>query len=450
MRSLEKDFSLPDKKSSNKFISLDREGQAENDKRLEDYLKKKILIGATKINEGHDGVIGLVNLDSLPPEIAAVFEPANPETKDGPNQLATKVLKIYEYGAGKQEFDMHRRAYDLVRETNSPDLIKIPQIYLYRQLDINEEDNELKKKLETDGIDTSSKKCDLMLMDFIPGDDFGSFLYKEVVKHASDRELFNDRELLDFREEIKTGKAETNLNRLTEAVDILIGVEYNNPKNDAREQIRIEQDNYLKIIKFLQQKGFRLSGEKFNKIKNTLNYLHKNGIYHRDLHERNIMVTYTDNGEIEDFYLVDFGLAIDLNASQNNEAYREKDQIYRDDDFILRVCEPLTKSPDDIKQEKKSKLLDNLEKTGQRLKKRLTVDSLWPADSLNLQAVADNIEKTVRGLTIDPDAAWEIRYAMIADLAKINVPLAKEYIQHSLGKAPLAVSNQLQQIDRLF
>ena len=68
----------------------------------------------------------------------------------------------------------------------------------------------------------------------------------------------------------------------------------------------------------------------------------------------------------------------------------------------------------------------------------------------NVAELSENIEKIVRQFTRDPDGAWEIRNALTAEIAKNNIALAKEYVQYNLQKAPLAVKNDLNQINRLF
>lgn len=444
-----------------KFFSLDKPGQAELDKKFDDYLKTEILLKSKKINEGNNGVIGVVDLDYFPPQ-AGQASNQEAEQKSGDKsstdkthtKLATKILKIYQFGAGEQEFSMQKRVSDLINEANSDEFIKVPQIYFYRQLEVNDNDSALQEKLEFDGIDLSSKKCDLMLMDLIPGEDLGTYLYKEIVKRADNRDLLNDQELIDFREEIKAGNTQPDLARLNEVVDLVVGLTFGDQQADAMTVTKIEQANHLKIIKFLQSKNFQLDKNKFDKIEKTLTYLHKNGIYHRDLHERNIMLTYDEAGEIADFYLVDFGSATDLKDNSESEAYQDKDKnyLYRDDKSILRIYQALTKNPVDLKQEKSLKLLNNLERTSQRLKNRPEVKELWSQAlaAASLSKLSPAIEEAVKKLTHDDVAGWEIRYALIADLAKNNTPLAKEYIQANLPKVPLAIKNNLHQINHLF
>lgn len=419
---------------------------------LENYLKEEILNHATKINEGNAGVIGLIDLKEVPAPLASILQQADKPKIKTDSRFATKILKVYQFGAGRQEFAIQKRAYELINQKDSDKFVRIPKIYLYRQLNLKDDDGPLKNKLETEGIDVSSQKCELMLMDFVPGDDFGTYLYKEVVKNATDHELFNDAELLAFREEIRTGKISPDFAQLDEIVEILVGLKYSDENADLREQIKTEQENYLRIVNFLQQKKFRLDGEKFNKIRTTLNYLHKNGIYHRDLHERNIMLTYEPGSDrIADFYLVDFGEAIDT-QTQSHEAYRDRDYIYRDDNFILNVCETLTKEPDELKREKVFKLLNNLNRAAQHFKSQPAAQEPWKQTLLsdNLEKLSDNLEKTIQHLTSSLDGAWEIRYALIAELGQNNLPLAKEYIKSILPKSPLAVKNQWHQIDKLF
>ncbi|MFA6995108.1 MAG: protein kinase [Patescibacteria group bacterium] len=425
----------------------------ESEKKFEDYLKTEILLKSKKINEGNKGIIGMVNLDHIPAKINFNLNRINTNIKvKEPLELATKILKIYQFGAGKQEFEMQQRAYNLINQTNPEEFIKIPQIYFYRQLSINNNDTVLRNKLESDGIDLSSKKCDVLLMDFIPGDDFGSYLYKEIIKRATDRDLLNDRELIEFREEIKTGKTQPDFTRLNEVVSFLVGLTYDDQQDNAINTDKIDRDNHLKIIKFLQNKDFQLPVEKFNKIKKTLNYLNKNGIYHRDLHERNIMLTYDSAGGIADFYLVDFGSTVDNSADSSEESEYDKNYVVRDDNFILRIYETLTKNPIDLKKEKNLKLLNNLEKISQRLKNLPAVKNVWTTTlgSKNLEILSLNIEKIIKKITSDPDAAWEIRYALIVDLSKNNVALARDYIKHNLPKVPLAIKNNLNQINHLL
>ncbi|MEK7606596.1 MAG: aminoglycoside phosphotransferase family protein [Patescibacteria group bacterium] len=106
-------------------------------------------------------------------------------------------------------------------------------------------------------------------------------------------------------------------------------------------QQRTRKELYNIILKRLEEKPF-LSVGIVKKVRNAINALHGVQFYHRDLHEKNIMVS----DDLTDAYLIDFGSASSGEYSSPSDAFevdKSGEEIrFLDDKYILTVLDHMT------------------------------------------------------------------------------------------------------------
>jgi serine/threonine protein kinase len=93
------------------------------------------------------------------------------------------------------------------------------------------------------------------------------------------------------------------------------------PNNDESFKVAIaNRDNLKKLVSKLQKINFHIDEEFINKISASIKALEENGIFHNDLHERNIIM-----GKDGKPYLIDFGRSV-----------QDKDKQTSDDEALVR------------------------------------------------------------------------------------------------------------------
>ncbi len=106
-------------------------------------------------------------------------------------------------------------------------------------------------------------------------------------------------------------------------------------------QHRTSKELYSLILKRLERDPF-LSADVFEKVRNAIGALNTAGFFHRDLHEKNIMLT----DDLSDAYLIDFGSSSHGEHSSAQEAFETEkwgESIkFLDDKYILHVLRRLT------------------------------------------------------------------------------------------------------------
>lgn len=117
-------------------------------------------------------------------------------------------------------------------------------------------------------------------MEFIPGKDMATLMYAFVLRSYGFDDhrinLMNFEEMhayvaqqLDFRAPGRKGRTESER---------------------EHERLQLEEENYeKKLLPYLRKKGFSIAPEIVQKIARTIEALHAGGVFHNDLHERNIM-----------------------------------------------------------------------------------------------------------------------------------------------------------------
>jgi serine/threonine protein kinase len=270
---------------------------------------------ARKINEGQNGII--FRLEGVAEEVSAKLASAGYSVS---NEQIAKVLKISKKGAGEHEYRMQQKALHIIESSVQDDSVsfaKVPTLHGYCELPITEE---VRKKLQVFGFDSSNKRADIIFMDYIDGPDLATALYREVVKrHPRTVHLKDSVHELDFQE-------------LHKEVSSALG--FTMPGGKARdaneriiEQYRIMQMNMERLVVFLNKSGFRLNPSIPKQISATIDLFHKNGLCLRDAHHRNFLV----EGDIEagsdgeerpcKVYAIDFGSAVEFDGRYMEDVY---------------------------------------------------------------------------------------------------------------------------------
>ncbi|MEN9341751.1 MAG: Kinetochore Sim4 complex subunit [Candidatus Parcubacteria bacterium] len=218
----------------------------------------------------------------------------------GDEQIAAKILKVYDAGKGAEEFGWQTKAYETIEqyqrntEGEQDTIAHIPKPLHIRDQNISPDIKEYLQQLGG----RVSEKAEFILMEYVDGKDLATTLYERILKSSGyDEEAIKKLSFSD-----KQNIVADNLN-------------FTQPHGKARdegarefERIKILNENVEKIKTHLRKKlgeeEIVIEPSVFEKIQKTITILHENGIYHNDLHERNIMID--RNGKT---YIIDFGTA---------------------------------------------------------------------------------------------------------------------------------------------
>ena len=308
---------------------------------LNDYQLERIISRSELINSGNNGLIYKINLEIMDEEArknGKLMERIGRDKNDlSKSDKVIKILKIYKKGQGLHEYEMQKKAYDAVSSApNKKELARIPRPISFKELNISDQTQEdLNKK----GASLSDDKMEIIVMDFVPGTDLATIIYQWVIDNHSNQQL--------------NPGSHQSIEEMQQTVAMLLGFERPGGKgaNDGDrnlEERKVYGSNADKLYGFLKKSGFKINPAVTDQVKNTLDLLHRNGIYHNDPHERNIVISNPYA------YLIDFG-----------SAASEKIDGRVDDGYLVNRLRELTDSPKDTRQKQ---ALDSLESKIGRLK----------------------------------------------------------------------------------
>lgn len=374
-----------------------------------------LLYRSKKINEGNNGIINILMLEDMDQEMINFLETLSPGFSKR-ESVAVKLIKIYSQGVGKHEYEMQSAAYDamLASETAELPYAKIPKPLFYKEVEIASP--ELKQKLIAEGLQSVGDKIEVLIMDLLPGEDLATHIHRQVVKIAKDNPKFQGiQHLLD--KEVQ----DMSLAELQSAVGVIVG--QSKPGGNHRdadmnqfENLIVKTENSKKTITFLKKNGYVLNKEWLNKIENTVNTLHDKGIFHRDLHERNVMVN-PDNNEV---YILDFGTSIKINPASSEDVYEDLSGRKPDDMNIVTLWKELTTTDEEDQQNKLNKFNDELNRLALRITNKDTGINIRLYQSLTSSTPLNTtVEQLTSGLTNDRgDTYWKIKLTLVKLAAK--------------------------------
>lgn len=312
---------------------LHQKNLTEKRKELLEAQLEAILLSTEKINEGNEGIILKLDVEDLAESERELLLGKT----DVPSLSAVKLLKVFNKEIGQSEFDRQLRAYELLKDKDG--FAKVPEPYFYQKISVMTE--EMRQKLSEDlGVDVElGKTVEFFVMDVIEGDDLMTHLYKEVLERHPNSKIKGDSLI---------GRTYNQLHN-----EVAFCLKLSNPDLEgkgveARKNVvaGVSEQNMAAIKAYLIPTDFSLDRSVRSKLSKSLDFLHKNGIFHRDLHNRNAMVG--DDGEV---YIIDFGKSWVRGVDGDNAG----DDIYMsanggewvNDDEIINLCESLEKEIED-------------------------------------------------------------------------------------------------------
>lgn len=324
-----------------------KSAESQEQEMLLDQMLEHILTSeaAIKINEGNKGIILELDTTDLPEEVKDYFSQNLEEEEEEEDKLAVKIVKIYTGTEGRHEYDLQRQARKIIKEEKIAG-VNVPKPRNFRALTIT--DDNIIEHLKSLGIKIGpEKKVEIIAMDFVPGKDVATLMYEEYVRHHA-ADFYVAYPELDLEEYLK----QLNINDLINLVHRLAGIKTKYGNFDDSFAANLERHQIAKLIsQDIAYRGLLEKGHA-DSLLQAVNIFHKHGLYHRDLHPRNIMID--RNGQVE---IVDFGSAVKIDPSDKTArqaVYNAgPDRTHINDNDIFYVAKNLAKNDADRKMEAK-------------------------------------------------------------------------------------------------
>ncbi len=302
----------------------------------------------SKFNEGNNGMILKMRVEDMPPDLVDGLKKNGIELGD---EKVAKILKIYSGGKGRHEFEMQKKAHELVEaQPDKEKYARIPKPYFYRDIAVGPEAQEKLKGMTDKGY--GSDRVEMFMMDFVPGDDVATVLYKEVAKrHDKTVDIAPRVDELGFPE---------LQDRVFQALNFSVpGGKSRDAGAREFEMRKVFAENAEKLDAYLERRGFRIDPAVVAQMENTMNLFHRNGLAFRDGHQRNFMISgdyaAAPAGATKErppqVYVIDFGAATELEGRRLDEVFREVDgdegegavvRNYPDDFMVARQLKRFT------------------------------------------------------------------------------------------------------------
>lgn len=393
-----------------------------------------------RIEEGVQGVIVRTELSALDAQLREVF--ADVVEDDAP---AAKILKIYSPGAAPDELAHQHAAYRLLE--NLPDqtgYARIPKTFAAYDLAFHEQ---LKEHLESMGMSITSDHVEILMMEYIPGKDLETLLLQEVLRRHPESHV------------AASTAAQLDHHMLYSQVAALLQLEVTTSPHagdqNVRSLLQARGRNTERIIAFLKKSGFVMRADVLPQIERTLRHLHANGMHHRDMHARNVMVV--GSLEQEDSpaqtYLIDFSFA-KRGVNKNSDPYVDEDSagqvLYADDLSIIKQLSPLTETVAESRSKEtllRSKELSQLE---QRIMKSNGKEKefldLLTANEAGLDVFRDAARRGLRASVSELDMkVLFIGATALLRSGRINPTQLGEILTQDMSHLPQAKQNQISQ-----
>lgn len=258
--------------------------------RYEDFL-----IEHDPVNAGNDGLIYRMTIDEMAEDLKLALSDEGVEVE---GSSAVKLLKVYNHGKARQEYEMQLKAYELTEKkaADGERVARVPRPIECRSFSIQES---TRKMLNGRGAALSGRQVEIVTMDFVPGRDISEICNSWILDHAPS----------EYASMVETIDPENHLD-VMKAVSIILKFNHMPPRGTPEENIELA-DRRDKTIRFLKRTGFVLADSVVEKIANTRRLLEGKGVYHNDDHERNFMVVGDPTGKTgePEVYQIDFGRA---------------------------------------------------------------------------------------------------------------------------------------------
>jgi len=274
---------------SNRIRSSEEQTQEIKEKFFDARLEFLIYKHCEKINEGKTGLIFKLNPQNIPEGIKRKLEEQGLPLGEKGENGAIKMLKLFTPEQAEHEAKMQQQAFDTLQDAGklgSPEYAQVPRMWFTRSLKIRNEKTiaklikagllQKKNALHRNEDRTDPVDVNVMIMDFIPGEDLASYFFRWTLE----RKGFDKQRLanMDFKE-------------LQDLTSVQLGFDKPSPGSDQSHELQVSHGNAKKLFTFLTNSGMQINPRLVEQVKNTLNLQHENQLYHNDLHWRNIMAS---------------------------------------------------------------------------------------------------------------------------------------------------------------
>src|SRR5687768_2104984 len=327
----------------------------------------------SKFNEGNNGIILKLKMEDIPSKLLADLKEAGIELGD---HKVAKILKIYSGGEGRQEFQLQKKAHELV--DSQPDKEKyaqVPRPYFYRDFPVGDAAKESLKGLTEKAY--GANRVEMFMMDYVPGDDVATVLHKEVARRHP--------KTVDIADHVDEMRFDDLQDRIQQALGFARpgGKSRDDGIRDA-EMRKVNNENAKKIDTFLEQRGFHIDPTVVSQIENTMALFHKNGLAFRDGHQRNFMISGdyaaaapgTERQKPPQVFVIDFGAATEIGGRRLDDVFHEVDgeegkgavvKNYPDDLMVAKQLKRSTVAPKDRINAEEREYLEGLERNKRTL-----------------------------------------------------------------------------------
>ncbi|KPJ85348.1 hypothetical protein AMJ57_03410 [Parcubacteria bacterium SG8_24] len=297
------------------------EEREEIERLREALIEEMILEHAEKVNEGNNGVIYQIGSEEMPVEFVERARELGIELGEGG---ALKILKVYYPGKGAREFEMQQRAYEIAAaKKDDPEYAQVPKPIHFQDIEADEETLAAIRRVSRDF--RSTKRIEVLIMDFVPGKDLATAFYAEVVRHHP--------KTRHLAEQVDT----MSVDDLHLEASLALGFE--RPGGKARdegarqyEETKVLSGNHEKLISFLENRtDVQIDPTIVRQFKNTIDLFHRQGFTIRDGHRRNFMISgglvggpdKGPQGHPQGF-IIDFEKAVEIEPGLNEEDIQDR------------------------------------------------------------------------------------------------------------------------------
>lgn len=256
----------------NNVPNTDIESNPERKEQLE-FLFLNLLRSSEYVDHGKDGVILKINPDSISDEDKerwqTVFE------VDFSEGAAIKALKVFNPEMANRELFFQKKAYDVLKGGDRG-LAGVPKILVNEVIDA-----ELTDEVASMIPHTVSRRTNFMVMEWVHGTDMATGLFRSLWK------ILSEEQGLEYSDEELESKDISNLAREVFSM-MKLQVPEMSLETGVGEMLLMNQLVKKLSIK-LRRSGKELNPFFINQVINAIRSLSANGIYHNDLHARNII-----------------------------------------------------------------------------------------------------------------------------------------------------------------
>ena len=157
---------------------------------------EEFLIDKPVVNSGNNGIIYRLSPEDISPEFSRVLSKKGIHIEGGGG--AIKALKLFQRGAGAKEFSMLQTAERILastRDAPQKPYAVVPSALLFKELTIDEK---TKNVLNEYGARLIERKVEVLLMDYVNGEDLATKIIKQALLFKGVHE--NKLDMLSFEQ----------------------------------------------------------------------------------------------------------------------------------------------------------------------------------------------------------------------------------------------------------